>query len=353
MLIEPYSLFRGVDMNTRRTFARIGGFAATLVALGAAVAAAAAAVARGRQRRLLEVRADHVPGLERQERRLTAEQLVEDHPQRPQVGRVVVRLFLHQLGRHQCEEPVAKKRDQLLGERPGIQATRNRVSDDGQRTSRVAFDHRLDELVERLRAEHPTRGVNFVAHSMGGLVVRAFIAEHRQRWDELADIPGASSGRLVMLGTPNRGSYSIPMTLLGAELAVRGLAAIDRRHDGDEVAKIVAGFPGVYQMLPFAQGVEGVEDDHWNDLYTAAKWGDGSHISADLLARAKATHEQLSRDGVHAERTNQVVVGLRAESLEEGIRVPIAAHPVDHLGAGGPDLISLAPAMVIPSSKVA
>ncbi len=166
----------------------------------------------------------------------------------------------------------------------------------------VESGHRLDELVERLRAEHPTRGVNFVAHSMGGLVVRAFIAEHRQRWDELADIPGASSGRLVMLGTPNRGSYSIPMTLLGAELAVRGLAAIDRRHDSDEVAKIVAGFPGVYQMLPFAQGVEGVEDDHWNDLYTAAKWGDGSHISADLLARAKATHEQLGRDGVHAER---------------------------------------------------
>jgi pimeloyl-ACP methyl ester carboxylesterase len=107
---------------------------------------------------------------------------------------------------------------------------------------------RLDELVERLRTEHPDRGINFVAHSMGGLVVRAFVAEHRQRWDELAKIAGASSGRLVMLGTPNRGSYAIPLTLLGCELTVRGLAAIDRKHTNDEVGALVAGFPGLYQI---------------------------------------------------------------------------------------------------------
>ncbi len=157
----------------------------------------------------------------------------------------------------------------------------------------------LDDLVSRLRAEHPNRGINFVAHSMGGLVVRAFVAEHRQRWDELADIAGTSSGRLVMLGTPNRGSYSIPMTLLGSDLAVRGLAAIDHKHSNDEVVAIVAGFPGVYQMLPYAQGVE---DDSWKDLYDKAKWGDGAHVRADLLALARDTHAKLADHGVDARR---------------------------------------------------
>ena len=157
----------------------------------------------------------------------------------------------------------------------------------------------LDELVERLRAEHPKRGVNFVAHSMGGLVVRAFVAKHRQRWVELAEIDGASSGRLVMLGTPNRGSYSIPLTLLGRELAVRGLAAIDRKHTNDEVGAIVAGFPGIYQMLPFA---EGVEDDNWNDLYDRASWGDAAHVQPELLALARDTHVMLAANGVDASR---------------------------------------------------
>ena len=159
--------------------------------------------------------------------------------------------------------------------------------------------NRLDELVERLRAEHPNRGINFVAHSMGGLVVRAFVAGHRQRWDELAEIDGASSGRLVMLGTPNRGSYAIPLMLLGCELTVRGLAAIDRKHTNDEIGAIVAGFPGIYQMLPFAAGIE---DDNWNDLYDKATWGDGTLVRANLLALARDTHAKLAESGVDARR---------------------------------------------------
>ncbi len=163
---------------------------------------------------------------------------------------------------------------------------------------------RLDELVEKLRDEHPTRGVNFVAHSMGGLVVRAYVAAHRERWDRLGGVDGAASGRLVMLGTPNRGSYSIPMTLLGSELAVRGIAAIDRKHNREQVAAIVRGFPGVYQMLPYA---EGVEDDDWDDLYTADGWGPESGIDPELLQLARRTHERLAERGVDTDRFSYVV----------------------------------------------
>ena len=64
---------------------------------------------------------------------------------------------------------------------------------------------RLAELVERLRSEHPDRGVNFVAHSMGGLVVRAFVAEHRQHWDELADDRGRVERTTRDAGYPESG----------------------------------------------------------------------------------------------------------------------------------------------------
>lgn len=60
----------------------------------------------------------------------------------------------------------------------------------------------LEDIVEEI---HPkiqaftadkARKVNFVGYSMGGLVIRAYLAKYRQ----------ANMGRVVMLGTPNSGS---------------------------------------------------------------------------------------------------------------------------------------------------
>ena len=66
--------------------------------------------------------------------------------------------------------------------------------------------------------ERPARPVRFIAHGMGGLVVRRFIADHDDMWDEICARPGS---RFVMLGTRNRGSYSMVESLLGAATTVR------------------------------------------------------------------------------------------------------------------------------------
>ena len=54
--------------------------------------------------------------------------------------------------------------------------------------------------------------VHIVAHSMGGLVARTFIKKYPDRWRTMWDNKGNGSagGRLVMLGTPNQGSFAIP-----------------------------------------------------------------------------------------------------------------------------------------------
>ncbi|MGZ3316904.1 MAG: esterase/lipase family protein, partial [Isosphaeraceae bacterium] len=51
--------------------------------------------------------------------------------------------------------------------------------------------------------------VHLVAHAMGGLVCRTFIKRHPDRWKTMWDAErnGERGGRLVMLGTPNHGSY--------------------------------------------------------------------------------------------------------------------------------------------------
>jgi len=118
------------------------------------------------------------------------------------------------------------------------------------------YDWRLDirETAERLAAvvrealeTHPHQPVRLLAHSMGGLVVRAMIARDTDLWQTVVARPG---GRFVMLGTPNNGSHAMVEALLGKSDAVRNLARIDVAHSLQEVLAIVAGFPGGLQLLP-------------------------------------------------------------------------------------------------------
>ena len=94
------------------------------------------------------------------------------------------------------------------------------------------------------RTQQPVR---IVAHSMGGLVVRAMIAARPDLWDRMCERDGA---QLLMLGTPNRGSHDIVEALLGTSAAVQQLALLDLRRDWAEVVDIVAKFPGVLELLP-------------------------------------------------------------------------------------------------------
>jgi triacylglycerol esterase/lipase EstA (alpha/beta hydrolase family)/CHAT domain-containing protein/tetratricopeptide (TPR) repeat protein len=157
---------------------------------------------------------------------------------------------------------------------------------------------RLAKLIrEQVIEGAPKRTVHLVAHSMGGLVCRALALDEvdHDLWQDLGDPRRASgeerSGRLLMLATPNAGSYSIPLTLTGAEMILKALAAIDLHASAGALADVVATFPGVYQMLPseFAQP----EDDDHKRLYTAATWGQGSPVTQPLLDQAKDFHQGL------------------------------------------------------------
>ena len=108
------------------------------------------------------------------------------------------------------------------------------------------YDWRLgvDELgrsfADRLRNE-PSERLAIVAHSMGGLVSRAAVV-----------LPGAERvERVLLLGSPNYGSFATIQALRGTYAVVRKLA----RLAGDASAEFLSGeifntFPSLYQMLP-------------------------------------------------------------------------------------------------------
>ena len=117
------------------------------------------------------------------------------------------------------------------------------------------YDWRLgvDELgrsfADRLRNE-PAERLAIVAHSMGGLVSRAAVV-----------LPGAERvERVLLLGSPNYGSFATIQASRGTYAVVRKLA----RLAGDASAEFLSGeifntFPSLYQMLPAASCSDGTD----------------------------------------------------------------------------------------------
>ncbi len=89
----------------------------------------------------------------------------------------------------------------------------------------------------------PSKPVHFVAHSMGGLVVRNFVRQHKDLWNDV-------KGRLVMLGTPNAGSFAAVQTLMGKNSLVKNIAAVLPFQSKSDWFQVVNSFPGLYQLCP-------------------------------------------------------------------------------------------------------
>jgi len=134
---------------------------------------------------------------------------------------------------------------------------------------RQSIDVSADALRRRIAevlplAEQTNQPVRLLAHSMGGLVVRAMLltAEGRSTWARMCTHPDA---RFVMLGTPNRGSCAIPALLMGRDALVKKLALVDMRSSHAELLSTIAGFDGVLNLLPH---------DGERDYFDPAGWAE-------------------------------------------------------------------------------
>ena len=141
--------------------------------------------------------------------------------------------------------------------------------------------------------------VHIVAHSMGGLVARTFIKKYAARWRTMWDQAGngKDGGRLIMLGTPNYGSFAIPQVITGVEGLVRKLATLDLRHDRQELLETFNSFVGSYQMMPSQAVMSNIKD-----LYNSGTYSKFNvNVPQQHLNRARDHHEWLA-DVVDADR---------------------------------------------------
>lgn len=87
------------------------------------------------------------------------------------------------------------------------------------------------------------RKFTLVAHSMGGLVSRAYMARY-------PDAAEKRVRRLVMLGTPNYGATNAVMTLLTGNDLMQNVNGLNKAND---MVNVVRALPGVYNLLPAPQ----------------------------------------------------------------------------------------------------
>jgi hypothetical protein len=144
-----------------------------------------------------------------------------------------------------------------------------------------AFDWRKDlhlaavELESQIERWFGGEPVHIVAHEMGGLVARAFIAKYPERWKTMWDgksgVPGRRGGRLIMLGTPNHGTYTTLHLILGLHPIVKQLSGVDIRHGHADVRQIFNSFVGPYQTLPSPLALPTAEGFYESDFYRDLK----------------------------------------------------------------------------------
>lgn len=177
---------------------------------------------------------------------------------------------------------------------------------------RKDIDTASDELAAMIRKRFSGQPVHLVAHSMGGLVARNMIRRHQTLWEEMRGPELAAGGRLIMLGTPNYGSFAIVQAITGEDRMMSLLEKIDIKHDMSELLSITNSFPGSYQLLPAPSKLPSTVQA----LYLADTWSEHVHISQPHLDRAHQFFTDLENGGTIDSTRMAYVAGCRQPTIE-------------------------------------
>ena len=191
---------------------------------------------------------------------------------------------------------------------------RVRLRDVGMNADFFPYDWRLsvEDLAKKLEAQlvkEPAASISLVAHSMGGLVCRAAVK---------LDGPGIRKvKRIVMLGTPNFGSF-VPAQVLSVQYSfVNSVIAMDLTRTNVELTKqVFSTYPSLYQMLPSHDRYE------QQDLFSSSQWPASiPKLDRTLLTSARKVQAGLPTNdprfrmiaGVNQETVTSLQLGTNGE----------------------------------------
>lgn len=155
-----------------------------------------------------------------------------------------------------------------------------------------AYDWRksIFEAAERLNKEvkqslkQTGKTISFMVHSMGGLVLRALAVKYTETWNELNKRSGF---RVLMLGTPNIGSFDIPRVLLGIGKNINLVAMLDITQSKKALLRQFVRYPGLLNLLPAFGDTDFTSSDSWSRIIAADGHGYTAPAAKDLSSYAE------------------------------------------------------------------
>jgi CHAT domain-containing protein len=183
----------------------------------------------------------------------------------------------------------------------------------------------LADQVRKALAE-TDQPIRFLAHSMGGLVVRAFIDAEPELW---AEVKRRKGSRFVMLGTPNGGAFSMVHMMLGRAKAIRQLATLDVTHSQEELLGIVTTMPGPAQLLPSDSDGHYLKQSSWETL---RQQDDGHWVvpPSDVFEASRKAHDLFGRQKLDPELVHYVA-GLGKDPTPAGLKINQQAKGSDRV----------------------
>lgn len=155
-----------------------------------------------------------------------------------------------------------------------------------------------------------TQPIRFIAHSMGGLVVRTMMATRPNTW---RDVKARDGARFVMLGTPNGGSHAIVTQLVGRAGTINKLHTLDITHSKREVLGFIHQIPGVLQLLPDGGEKDFFDVQPWETLHKA--YSDDWEVPNPLdLRAARKIRKVLAGPASRDDEVTCYVAGKAAET---------------------------------------
>jgi CHAT domain-containing protein/tetratricopeptide repeat protein/lecithin:cholesterol acyltransferase len=158
---------------------------------------------------------------------------------------------------------------------------------DSMKTAAAGFNNRVIKLLEL------NQPIKIIGHSMGGVLVRDFIAIYRDTWSRLNSSP---QFQLIFLGAPLRGSFRIPYVLFGEDAIIKKLSLIDIKHSKKELLEVFSQMEGLLSLLPYdlIGGNDMADKTTWDDMEKAFSDNGWPTPAKDQLDKFRAYRDTVS-----------------------------------------------------------